>query len=245
MALEWIQNHIIHFGGDPNQVTIGGLSAGAMSVSALFMSTVTRNLFNNIITMSGSSLIPTSFLNREKVVPLTRHLAKVVNCPADDNLMMKCLMDVDGERLVLDESFGDGLMIFGPVSGDELIPKSTKELINQNLKVARSDFRVLTGFVNWEGGIMKFSMNKDNTSRSAIVNKVLNTFKDNSTEIDYKKGITNVLVDDFKIPVNEAENIANYYLKNANNRTDDSDRNRFSLIALFDLIGDINLSSIF
>lgn len=32
-ALEWIQQHIEKFGGDPSRVTISGLSAGAGSVS--------------------------------------------------------------------------------------------------------------------------------------------------------------------------------------------------------------------
>ncbi|GAO52290.1 alpha/beta-hydrolase [Saitoella complicata NRRL Y-17804] len=34
LGLEWIRGHITHFGGDPENVTLGGLSAGAYSVHA-------------------------------------------------------------------------------------------------------------------------------------------------------------------------------------------------------------------
>jgi carboxylesterase type B len=43
-ALRWVKNHIQYFGGDPNQVTIAGESAGSASVSLLLLAPQARGL---------------------------------------------------------------------------------------------------------------------------------------------------------------------------------------------------------
>ena len=42
MSLRWVKKYIHHFGGDPNQVTIFGESAGSASVSHLLISNLTE-----------------------------------------------------------------------------------------------------------------------------------------------------------------------------------------------------------
>ncbi|XP_075970987.1 juvenile hormone esterase-like [Anticarsia gemmatalis] len=54
-ALRWVQKNIAAFGGDPENVTIFGLSAGAVSVSILLASKSTDGLFNKAIIQSGVS----------------------------------------------------------------------------------------------------------------------------------------------------------------------------------------------
>lgn len=54
-ALEFVQKHIVKFGGDPSRVTLVGQSAGAAMVSQLGMSpSVSPKLFNRIIVQSGA-----------------------------------------------------------------------------------------------------------------------------------------------------------------------------------------------
>lgn len=53
-ALQWIKKNIAAFGGDPDNVTIAGQSAGSMSVNCLVASPLARNLFQKAIGESGA-----------------------------------------------------------------------------------------------------------------------------------------------------------------------------------------------
>ncbi len=52
-ALQWVKKNISAFGGDPNNVTIAGESAGAMMVGALVGSPLAKGLFHRAIAESG------------------------------------------------------------------------------------------------------------------------------------------------------------------------------------------------
>jgi para-nitrobenzyl esterase len=53
-ALKWVKANIAKFGGDPNNVTIGGQSAGAVDVGQLLRSPLARGLFAKAIQESGA-----------------------------------------------------------------------------------------------------------------------------------------------------------------------------------------------
>ena len=53
LALRWVNQNIHHFGGDTNQVTIFGESAGSLSVSLLLVAPAVRGLFSRAILDSG------------------------------------------------------------------------------------------------------------------------------------------------------------------------------------------------
>ena len=58
-ALKWLKKNISKFGGDANNLTIAGESAGGISVSMLAASPLSKGLFNKVISQSGGSFGPT------------------------------------------------------------------------------------------------------------------------------------------------------------------------------------------
>ena len=63
-ALKWVQNNIQNFGGDPNNITIFGESAGGNNVLSLLASPMGNGLFHKAISQSGYT---TSFTQEEAI----------------------------------------------------------------------------------------------------------------------------------------------------------------------------------
>ncbi len=76
-GLKWTQNNIAAFGGDPDNVTIFGQSAGGMSVCTLLASPLAEGLFHRAIPMSGSCNTASSL---EKGYEQGREILEQVGC---------------------------------------------------------------------------------------------------------------------------------------------------------------------
>ncbi len=53
-SLQWVKKNIAAFGGDPNNVTVFGQSAGAMAIASLVSSPESKGLFRRAISQSGA-----------------------------------------------------------------------------------------------------------------------------------------------------------------------------------------------
>ncbi|GBP31684.1 Esterase FE4 [Eumeta japonica] len=56
IALRWVKNNIEAFGGNPDDITLAGYSAGAASAELLMLSSTTNGLFHKVILESGSAI---------------------------------------------------------------------------------------------------------------------------------------------------------------------------------------------
>jgi para-nitrobenzyl esterase len=76
-ALRWVHENISAFGGDPDNVTIAGQSAGAMSVCTLIAMPAARGLFRRAIAQSGAASIA---MQTDDARIVSRVLAQRLGC---------------------------------------------------------------------------------------------------------------------------------------------------------------------
>ncbi|KAF7663379.1 hypothetical protein LDENG_00212180 [Lucifuga dentata] len=101
-AIAWVQRNIHSFGGDPNNITIFGESAGGASVSLQTLTPHNKGLFKRAISQSGVALCPWA-VNR-KPLKFAEEVAKKLKCPTDDK-MAACLKMSDPVELTLAGNF--------------------------------------------------------------------------------------------------------------------------------------------
>lgn len=88
-ALKWVNENIGYFGGDVNNITIAGESAGSSSVSALCLSPLAKGLFSKAIGESSSivkSVPPHTFRSYESALETGHKIMEEFNCKTIDDL---------------------------------------------------------------------------------------------------------------------------------------------------------------
>ncbi|XP_058123504.1 esterase E4-like [Anopheles ziemanni] len=79
-SLEWVSRHIHNFGGNPNDVTIFGESAGGHAVSAMLHSPrVREGLFHRAIIQSGTLFMP--WVTCQNPTEGAYEIARIIGCP--------------------------------------------------------------------------------------------------------------------------------------------------------------------
>ena len=131
-ALEWVQENIESFGGNPDNVTIFGESAGGASVSILVASPAAEGLFQKAIIQSGSAVYQGNYLRpeREDAQEFAAVMAETAGC---DN--MEEMLEITGEEwMELDSEYWLGDESPGPFVDGEIVPENYIESMENAAK---------------------------------------------------------------------------------------------------------------
>jgi para-nitrobenzyl esterase len=126
-ALEWVQDNIENFGGDPGNVTIFGESAGGAAVCTLMATPLARGLFHRAILESGGCGGGNEL---EDGYAFAKATAVKLGCGPED---MDCLRDAPAKKL-LDISGGAlGLGGYSPHYDGHLLTGSPLLMIEEGI----------------------------------------------------------------------------------------------------------------
>lgn len=154
MALKWVQNNIEKFGGNKNNVTLFGESAGAASVHYLMLSPTTKGLFHKAIIQSGSALNNWSWGKNNSA-----EIAKVMNYKETDEktifekLKKESAKSIyNGQRNHKEDFLASKIRPFGPVveppSDHAILTQSPHELMQNE---GAHKIPVIIGYNSKEG----------------------------------------------------------------------------------------------
>ena len=125
LAMRWIKANVASFGGDPENITLAGESAGAASVCMQLMAPeANKGLFHRAIIQSGACGTPLRTLPQAEA--FAAKVAKEAGCSD-----LACLKAKDPQALIAAGSRASKgeLLAFAPFTGNPTVPRPTLEAL--------------------------------------------------------------------------------------------------------------------
>jgi len=188
-ALEWIQDNIEAFGGDPDNVTVFGQSGGGAKVLALMTSPYAKGMFDKGIVQSGATeTMGVRFNTQASSTRLTENILNILGISSDNIEDIQTVFAEDlqaaaiqalqqtGEELQIPAALGDAYsMDWEPVIDGDFLP--TDPVTADSFADAGADIPLLIGsnLNEWSGYFpanpIESSEELTNALRTAYPNK--------------------------------------------------------------------------
>ncbi|CAL1615426.1 unnamed protein product [Knipowitschia caucasica] len=177
-AISWVKRNIDKFGGNSDNLTIFGQSAGAASVSYQMLSPYSRGLFRRAISQCGVALSP--WAHQREPLSLLKKIASKVGCwRTDVDLMLTCLKMTDPVGLTMAGKIdillllGQGVVMdlleLAPVVDGDFIPDEPSKLFSNT-----GQFDYMAGVNSMDGHIFagvdvpSINQNEANTTQAQV-----------------------------------------------------------------------------
>ena len=154
-ALKWVKENIKVFGGDPDKVTIFGLSAGSTSVALHLLSPLSKGLFHRAISESGVDLSPWAVHKTSNAIYYSQFVAKTLGCDTSDSeSIVECLRSKPASSLSVAAAVALTLRKFNdeiawsPVVDKHFLPDEPK-ILRKEGKFEKVNY--MAGFTSHEG----------------------------------------------------------------------------------------------
>ena len=169
-ALEWIRDNISAFGGDPENVTIAGQSAGAEIVNYLINTPLAKGLFENAVVFSGGFIHSAA----NGISGTAKKDAQAAFRKSYPDVTLEELKAVPIENLFEQYAFSSNIVIDGVV-----IPESNEE---SRLDGSFNDVNVMLGYVSGDLGLFEPGM-ADVASLEEYEEWIRDTFGDDADTV--------------------------------------------------------------
>lgn len=173
-ALKWVKKYIAAFGGDPDNITIFGQSAGAASVMSLVVSPEAKGLFNNAIAQSIGGFVKNQSVAAAEISPYLQPICH----NATGEAMLKCLQATPAETLLNASSKAS----WQTVIDSKYMPEQPLSLVSQG---EINSVNLMLGFMPEEGqSLMQTAVAPNATNFNKSLDVLLEFGAVNQTQIN-------------------------------------------------------------